>query len=45
MLKKTVDYVIHVPTDNGEYGPVEDIHMILDHIIGTYLMYSCKKEV
>ena len=45
MLKKTVDYVIHVPTDNGEYGPVEDIHMIFDHIIGTYLMYSCKKEV
>jgi len=45
MLKKTVDYSIHVTTDDGEYGPVEDIHMIFDHIIGTYLMYSCKKEV
>lgn len=45
MLKKTVDYSIHVTTDDGEYGPVEDIQMIFDHIIGTYLMYSCKKEV
>ena len=43
-LKKIVDYVIHVPTDKGEYGPVEDIHMIFDHIIGTYLMYTCRNQ-
>ena len=43
-LKKISDYVIHVPTDKGEYGPVEDIHMIFDHIIGTYLMYTCSNE-
>jgi D-sedoheptulose 7-phosphate isomerase len=43
-LKPLVDYVLHVPTQKGEYGPVEDIHMIFDHVIGTYLMYSCKKE-
>ena len=43
-LKKIVDYVIHVPTDKGEYGPVEDIHMIFDHIIGTYLMYICRNQ-
>ena len=43
-LNKIVDYVIHVPTDKGEYGPVEDIHMIFDHIIGTYLMYTCRNQ-
>ena len=43
-LKIIVDYVIHVPTGKGEYGPVEDIHMIFDHIIGTYLMYNCRNE-
>jgi D-sedoheptulose 7-phosphate isomerase len=29
---------IHIPTENGEYGPVEDLHMILDHLVGAYLM-------
>jgi D-sedoheptulose 7-phosphate isomerase len=29
--------VIHVKSDKGEYGPVEDIHMVLDHLISTYL--------
>ena len=43
-LKKIADYVIHVPTGKGEYGPAEDIHMIFDHIIGTYLMYTCSNE-
>jgi D-sedoheptulose 7-phosphate isomerase len=43
-LKKIADYGIHVQTDKGEYGPVEDIHMVLDHVIGSYLMYQCRKE-
>jgi D-sedoheptulose 7-phosphate isomerase len=43
-LNRMVDYALHVPTQKGEYGPVEDVHMIFDHIIGTYLMYSCRKE-
>lgn len=29
---------IHVPTGPQEYGPAEDAHMILDHLIGAYLM-------
>lgn len=41
-LNKCVDYAVHVPTEKGEYGPVEDIHMIFDHIIGTYLMYASR---
>lgn len=43
-LKGLVDHAIHAQTDPKEYGPVEDIHMILDHIIGTYLMYNCRNE-
>ncbi len=43
-LKKQVDYSIHVPTGMGEYGPAEDVHMIVDHVIGTYLMYVCRQE-
>ena len=36
-LRKVVEHCIHVPTEKGEYGPVEDVHMILDHVIGSYL--------
>ena len=35
-LKKISDISFHVNTDNGEYGLVEDVHMILDHIIYSY---------
>ena len=36
-LAQICDHVIHVPTNKGEYGPVEDIHLILDHMITSYL--------
>jgi D-sedoheptulose 7-phosphate isomerase len=41
-LKKISDVVIHVETPKGEYGPVEDIHLIIDHLIGTWLQYRMK---
>lgn len=28
--------VVHVKTRRGEYGPVEDAHMFLDHLMGSY---------
>jgi D-sedoheptulose 7-phosphate isomerase len=31
---------VHVPTQTGEFGPVEDVHMILDHLVHAYLMYD-----
>lgn len=37
-LKEISKITLHVPTDHGEYGPVEDIHLILDHIITGYLL-------
>ena len=43
-LKQVADYNIHVPTEKGEYGPAEDVHMILDHLIGAYLTRMVKEE-
>lgn len=37
-MKDICDYIIHVKTAKGEYGPVEDVHMIMDHLITSYLI-------
>jgi D-sedoheptulose 7-phosphate isomerase len=37
-MKEIADKGIHVPTDFKEYGPAEDAHMILDHLVTAYLM-------
>ena len=37
-MKEMVDVSLHVPTEKGEYGPAEDAHMVLDHLISNYLM-------
>ena len=29
---------IHCISNLGEYGPVEDIHLIIDHIINNYIL-------
>ena len=36
-LKYICDIVIHIATRKGEYGPVEDVHAILGHLIYTWL--------
>jgi len=41
-MKELVDFSIHVPTKKGEYGPAEDAHMVLDHLISNYLMRYVK---
>ena len=41
-LKTMADYGIHIPTGLKEYGPAEDAHMILDHLVGAYLMRVIK---
>jgi D-sedoheptulose 7-phosphate isomerase len=35
---------LHVPTGAGEYGPVEDLHMIFDHLVSTYVRVVCSSE-
>lgn len=37
-MKLLADEGIHVPTALKEYGPAEDAHMVLDHLVGSYLM-------
>ena len=43
-LAKLCDHVIHIQSKKGEYGPVEDIHLILNHMIVSYLMMELKKK-
>ena len=42
-MRKIADQGVHIPTDKKEYGPAEDLHMILDHLVGSYLMRLVKK--
>lgn len=37
-MKQIADECVHVPTAPKEYGPAEDAHMVLDHLVGAYLM-------
>jgi D-sedoheptulose 7-phosphate isomerase len=41
-LKDLAEYCIHVTTNKGEYGPVEDIHMVMDHLISTFLAFDAQ---
>ncbi|MDA1082346.1 MAG: SIS domain-containing protein [Gemmatimonadetes bacterium] len=37
-LKRVSDLTVHVQTAAGEYGPVEDAHLIINHIISNWLI-------
>ena len=37
-LKELSTYNYHIETDSGEYGVVEDLHMIFDHMIFSYFL-------
>jgi D-sedoheptulose 7-phosphate isomerase len=41
-LRTIVDLAVHVPTSHGEYGPAEDAHMVLDHLITAYLTHAVR---
>lgn len=43
-MKQVADRGIHIPTQPKEYGPAEDAHMILDHLVGAYLMRVIKSD-
>lgn len=42
-LKPLSDINIHVETKKGEYGPVEDVHMVIDHLVGSFLLRQVNK--
>lgn len=44
LLKQMTKVSIHVPSKFGEYGPVEDLHLMFNHMIGTYLKNLIKNE-
>jgi len=37
-LCKIVKQGVHIPANKGEYGPAEDSHMVINHLIGAYLI-------
>ncbi len=43
-LRTIADESVHVPTEPKEYGPAEDAHMVLDHLLGAYLMRMVKRD-
>ncbi len=43
-LKNICDVIVLAETPKGEYGPVEDIHMIMDHLMGNYLQGRTLEE-
>lgn len=42
LLKQKSDLSINIVTQKGEYGPVEDLHMVLDHLVSTFLIRKVK---
>ena len=43
-MREMADEGVHVPTEKGEYGPAEDVHMFLDHLVASYLTRYIKTE-
>jgi len=39
-LKSVSDIAIHVKSSKGDYGPVEDIHLMLDHMLSYWAQYK-----
>lgn len=44
MIKSMADGGIHVPTELKEYGPTEDVHLVLVHLVANYLNRLLKHE-
>ncbi len=41
-LKEISDVVVHVQSESGEYGPVEDAHLVLNHILAHWFQIKLK---
>ncbi len=41
-LKKISDVAVHVRTEAGEYGPVEDAHLVLNHILAHWFQFKLR---
>lgn len=43
-LKKTADHAVHVPTEMGDYGVAEDIHLMIGHMVKEALIEAVRNE-
>jgi D-sedoheptulose 7-phosphate isomerase len=43
-LKDIVDIPVVVSSPKGEYAPVEDLHLIINHIIVTWIQFKIMNE-
>ncbi len=43
-LSELVDLNIHVPTQIGEYGPAEDLHMVICGLVGSFFRAYFKND-
>ena len=41
-IKDMCDVVIHIKTEAGEYGPVEDVHLIINHLLSHWFQNKLK---
>jgi D-sedoheptulose 7-phosphate isomerase len=38
-VKSSCDVALIIPAEKGEYGPVEDVHLVIDHILTVWLQH------
>lgn len=43
-LKALCDVAVLAPTPTGEYGPVEDVHLVLDHLSTAWLRHRARGD-
>ena len=41
-LLKIADLAIHIKTQEGEFGPVEDMHLIINHVLAHWFTEKLK---
>jgi len=44
LLAEIADVVLHFKTDVGEYGPVEDAHLVVNHILAHWFQHKLAGE-
>ena len=44
-LKELCDLCIHFPTQAGEYGPVEDSHLVVNHIFAHWFQRKLNRKI
>lgn len=42
-LRDLCDIVVHVPSQAGEYGPVEDAHLVVNHVLAHWFQAKLEK--